>query len=987
MFANKPSTNSSAFGSGFTFGSGAQQQQQQQQQTQAPPLNQPTLSFGSTTQTTINLPTAPSLSNTNIDITASLNTKNSGELLKELLESASNLPKVAVSNSNANLKSIHFTLEELERKSDQLRKREEKTNNFTRAHYLLAGSGVATGDIEDDLSRIQVPKPKGIANFHNNRHPQPHQSSESYVLREDNIEQYLNSKKEENILNTIEQSFELASKDFDNFINANISIDWNKRREDLKKAVGLKDDQKFKEEALKCSIVWKSKSAAANILTPLHTKVSSSPSVRQCSRDKFEDYARVVYTLNEARLKDKVFPLCLNFFELNRLQEDLRSKQICEAWKILQGLTGEESAKTTQEQKFFNFKKPELNNAILQSSKKYLEKEYFKYVEQVYAKSSNKPQQFLPATNINKISFFIHHIIIRNDPEVLNKTLLVNGTPIWALVYFLLRAGLYEDAAEVVLGNRELFNKFDNNFPTYIKKFVDSSSHTLPSQLSDRIHQEFNQQFQYVMNDLDLNFELSINFDPYKYSVYKIIGKCDLHNKSVPKAVNLSIEDWLWFHFAIINENHPNEESSIIYENYGLDNLQNKIIQLGSKHFLSASKTPLYFKVLVLTGLYELAVQYSYESINETDAVHLAIGLAYFGLLRCSSYSNNNILTIYDNNYEINYSRLLGAYTTSFKISDPKVACQYLVLIALGQGGKLKEAVSVCHDALRELLLITREFGILIGEVSPTTGLLERGVLEKQRKLIGLEDIDAFHRQIVEVTAVKCEEEGRIFDALLLYQLSCDYETTIVLVNKLLAELIATSDLNKPILQFGNSNFMSSGFGPGLSEVEETPENNIILLTEQIWTSFSKSSKILSSITSSVRHTCELLMSIIKIRNLFVRKEWREVVARIDKLGLLPANSKDDLTRVRAYSELVENNGLDSNLIKVLPSLLILVMTCVSNINYDILTRKYQPISNEKQEINHWKTIAKNCMIYAGMVQYKMPREVFSLLINLESLL
>lgn len=127
---------------------------------------------------------------------------------------------------------------------------------------------------------------------------------------------------------------------------------------------------------------------------------------------------------------------------------------------------------------------------------------------------------------------------------------------------------------DIITRNGELFNKFDRNFPVYMKSFVNEGR--LPSNLSERIHQEFSQQFQYVLNDIDT----SVNFDPYKYSVYKIIGKCDLSNPSLPQAVNLSVEDWLWFHLSIINES----ESSI-FENYSLANLQSKVLLLGAKYF------------------------------------------------------------------------------------------------------------------------------------------------------------------------------------------------------------------------------------------------------------------------------------------------------------------------------------------------------------------------------------------------------------------
>ncbi|KAI5953823.1 NIC96 [Candida margitis] len=925
MFANKSST--SAFGGGLNFGQSqsqpSQQSQGQQQQPSSQQQTQPQISVGSTTQSTINPP--QSLNTTNIDITASLDNSGTDKILKDLLESASNLPKSHIKYNN--LGSIRLTLDELERKSQQLRKEAENEGNHTKAHYLLAGAGVATGDIEDELNKIQLPK---STSFY-----QP--------VNAETVESHLKKRKEESILNTIEQSFAVASNDFDNYINANISIDWKARREELRKVMGIKDSAKFKEEASKLSVVWKSSSAAANIFTPLK---NTNSSLKQISREKFENYANVVYALNESRLVDEPFSLCLNFYELNKVQDDSKSKQVAETWKILQNLTSEKFAKTSQEKKFAHYSESDLHNEISLTSKRFLEGQFLNYIEHIYVKH-DKPQNFLPGTNINKVSFFIHQVILKNEPELANKTLLVNGTPIWALIYYLMRSGLYSDASDIVNQNGELFNKFDRNFPVYIKAFVDQNK--LPSNLSERIHQEFGQQFQYVLNDIDT----SVNFDPYKYSVYKIIGKCDLSNPSLPQAVNLSVEDWLWFHLSIINES----ESSI-YENYSLANLQGKVLSLGAKYFTS-SNNPLYLKTLILTGLYELAVQYCYDFVNEADSVHLAIGLAYYGVLHCYNSNKNEVIAVTNNKYEVNFGRITGAYTTTFKISDPKVACEYLIMIAL-----VDEQLS--HDALRELLLVTREFGALIGELYPETGFIEPGVLETQRKLIGLDDINAFHHEIVRATAIKCEDEGRVFDALLLYQLARDYEATVVLMNNKLADIIATSELDKPISSVG------------------TIDDNLVLLSEHIWRNVTKNSYI-SKVSPQTKQTCDLLISVIKIRDLFVKRQWREVIASVNKLDLIPADAHDDLLKVRSYSDLITNNKLDENLIKVLPSLLVLVMTCISNLNYGILARKYQPLSNEREELNHWKKIARNCVVYAGMVQYKMPREVYSLLISLES--
>ena len=119
---------------------------------------------------------------------------------------------------------------------------------------------------------------------------------------------------------------------------------------------------------------------------------------------------------------------------------------------------------------------------------------------------------------------------------------------------------------------------------------------------------------------------------------------------------------------------------------------------------------------------------------------------------------------------------------------------------------------------------------------------------------------------------------------------------------------------------------------------------------------------------------------------IYLSKDWRQVINDINQLGLIPVGVNDDLIKIRTMSESIQNNDLDDNLIKIIPSLLIMVMTSISHINYNILTKNIN-LMVMKTRIDSLEKIAKNCMIYAGMVQYKMPRETYSLLINLESLL
>jgi len=896
------------------------------------------------------------------------------KLLKDLIQSAHDLPR----SDNVDLGSINLTLNELQRKSTQLSKKPSSDINYTKAHYLLTGSGINANEIESELAAIDV---RDKSSFRQQALELSHAAPASIG----DLDNYISNKKDENILNTIEQSLTLASKDFDNFINSNISIDWKVRRDELRKSIGLTNSTTASDK-LNSSISWnKSVPGSYNVLSPLNHKLAelgkNVSSLKHLTREKFEIHANIIYQLNEARLNKQNFVLAKTMCEANKNQADLKSKQVSDAWRILQVLANEDYAKTNQEQKFFtlyqnNADNSSMNNIIIKNSRGYLEKEFYNYISELYSKDDKKSPEFEPANYLNRISYFIHNVIFKNKPELSNKTLCVNGTPIWASIFYLIRAGLYKEALQLTLSNQEVFNKFDKNFPVYLRKFVENDNHLLPNDINEKLHGEFNQQFQYIINDID---NADVGFDAYKYSVYKIIGKCDLSKRALPQSINLSIEDWLWFHFSIINEDQLNNEANLIFENYTLSNLQQKIISLGPKNFNTSSNNPTYLKTLVLAGLHELAVQYTFEFINECDAVHLAIGLNYYGLLRVSSFNNKDDLLIINNNeYNINFSRLIGSYTRSFKISDPKVACQYLILIAMTDN---KEEVSKCHEALRELILISREFGILLGELNQSNGAKTPGLLERQRELIKLQDIHKFQHEIIEISAIKCQEEGRIFDALLLYQLCEEYDIVVSLINRLLAEILSSTELDKPIIKYGNYE------NDGEEKHHDTIDNNMILLAQHLMKIFNSNSLIVDKISSQSKHTISILLPIIDIRDLFYNKDWQKVLDEISKLNLIPIDEHDDLAKIRRLSALIQNNSVDENIKKVIPSLLIMTMNSLSQLNYSILTKRYQSATTGELEVKKLKTIAKNCMIYAGMVQYKMPRETYSYLINIESLL
>ena len=905
----------------------------------------------------------------------------SSRLLKDLLEAANNLPKP----NNTDLGSIHLTLSELQRKSGQMQKSKENAfNNYTKAHYLLASSGVSAEDFENELNTIHVP----VETFETTKSIADTSSHLS------NMESYVNAKKDENIMTAIEQSLVAASRDINKYITESISVDWKARKDEIRKLFGIYDssDKMSLNSSIASNRVSKpggrsltyTKSIPGNygLLLPLPSLRVST--LKSMTREKFESYANIVYNINRARLENEFYPLALAFEDLCKSYGDLKSKQVSEAWKVVVELTDEKTNKISQEQRFldtYQSDNPEessqFKKELLIKSKRYLEEQFFYYVDELYMKDDEK-EPFVPPSNINKISYFINKFVIKNNPRLVSKTLNVNGVPIWALIYFLLRAGLYNDAIALTDLNWDIFSKFDKNFPVYLKHFVENKCIALPLDLNERLNGEFSRQFAFVGDDI------KASIDPFKYSVYKIIGKCDLSNKVLPAELNLSIEDWIWFHLSIINEFNESTYSlsNLLFERNTFSSFQKRIIQLGPKRFNSSPNNPMYLKTLILVGLNELAVQYVYEQINEHDAVHLAIGLCYYGLLKVSTRKSNDELFVLNssNQQEINLTRLLGAYTSSFKISDPKVASQYLILIAMAKGGRREEIFVKCQSALRELVLISREFGMLLGELNHINGSKTSGILEKQRLLLGLPDIQDFHHKIIEACAIRCEEENRVFDALLLYQLCEEFDTVVALINKLLGEILSSTELDKPLIESATYENINGEYKP-----VNTTENNIILSVKHTIDTFHRNIFILDRISRFNMEANDLLMPVVNIRHLFCLRNWNAVVSEISKLGILPLHENDDMVEVRRYADMIHN--IDESVLQVIPSLLIMVMTSIAQLNNLILSKRYQISSNENYELTKNKNLAKNCIIYAGMVDYKMPRETYSVLINLESLL
>lgn len=914
-----------------------------------------------------------------------------GSIFNDLLESSKNLP-----STSSELGSIQLSLNEINRRTRELRNVRYKDSrqpedqfsikrnkndqlqqqkpivDHTKAHYLLANSGVVFDDIDSSLKFLQ----NGDANKLRRTQTNEQQVSRAPLQQGSGpteIDSYLRIKKEENILSSIESLLSNAAKDFDSFVNSNLNLDWNQRKNTIRENFGILVNNKtpsnlsqtglnggmsmdFVSETLKRHAVnpeipvWGNNSL--RILNDNNNNESKlNVNENNLVRGNFETHAKIIYKFNNSRQSGQPLQLTKEFIDLlTKDANNNKNRQMLETWKILDTLNDENQNHLS-------------NKDIVNKSRTHLEKQFLDYVNFLYSK---KMDEGLP-TNINKIKSFIDSKLKNTDNSWKIKNLTIaNSIPIWALIFYLLRAGLKNEALEVAISNKSSFKKVEQSFLSYFKAYISSRDGTLPMEFSTKLHTEYNQ---HIKN--------SLNGDPFRLAVYKIIGRCDLTRKNI-SSVTLNVEDWLWVHFMLMKDDISEDDP--IYERYTFTDFQNIVTSYGPARF-----TNHYLQVLVLSGLYELAIAYVY-SINEMDAVHLAIGMASLNLLKFPSIktiinknnSNGNAANSLNqldggsvsigerflsvnaqNEREIDFIRIISNYIKSFKFSDPRIATEYIILIGLSTE-KQNEQVQLCHEALRELVLDTKEFSILLGQIS-RDGTRIPGVIEERSPLLHLRDENEFLRVITEQAARKADEDGRVHDSLLLYQLSEEYDIVLTIVNNLLGDLLSNADLTQPLLQLSDNS-----------------ETNPILLARKLISTYVDNLEISKKISNKSTDTCLFLLKMVDIRELFNGKQWQQTLTEIKTLNILPF--ADELS---AREKAQEFTTLNSNLIKCVPNLLIITMTCISKLVTGLNKSEYQSME-KAQQINSLKNIAKNCMIYAGVIQYKMPRETFSTLINLD---
>ena len=910
-----------------------------------------------------------------------------------------------------------------------------------RAHYLLSASGVNTGQALRDLERLaEESVPLGAA-------------SDQAAGAATGVRYNLTRRHHDDFQAMVDGRVQKAQDDFNKMIEEKLEgVDWASQYQRIYEHFGLKKPQSadnsasesfapkesgaFGRTSKRRSRFGASVAGKSFGVPGLARSVIGTPGARGVRQSQFSDvqeklpaegmrvvpedrilrmkqnkYTERVKELNIARIQERAYPILNKFADVESEPSGEDTTMLVNAFKALAEITGEDASKETwaepgaiQPRQYAsdyldetpNAKGPsDIRSRIINGSRSYLEKAYFSQVETTVVKNPREANVGGVPTSLAKVKGYARVRAARRelgpDLEILQK---VNDDYCWVLLFYLLRCGLVQDALAYVEENHSVFRNLDRRFTSYFRAYATSPERRLPPNLQGDINNEYAQKTRNAPED---------SMDPYRLMVYKIIGRCDLNRRNFDN-VNSDMMDWLWLQFALAREYSRVDEFA--HEAYGLDELRTSIKDIGDRYFGPNSDLPnaptTFFFMQILAGLFEKAIADLYPN-NYMSAVHFSIALDYYGLLRVSDINSSDDLLTYTTRQQpqIAFGSMTGLYTRDFRTADPAGAVDYLALICLNadlEGAIGKAQRELCHQALTELVLETREFAALLGDIR-ADGQRIKGSIEQRLQLIGIENELEFLRHITLVAARTAEDQSRTTDAALLYHLAEDYDKVVQIVNDAVSLALTT--------ELGDAPQRLTPLKPRQREGEQVPRemqgslsltavDDPVELSRNFRQLYNSAAMYYGKINENTAANREILLHLADARRALEAGQWpiavdvssflptisvdprtNNLLQCIERAKVLPTDTAGNMTAIRAKAQAF--NCMQPVVARTIGHIMIWAVIALANEHARLKGAEFETPA-QQNVIAQCKSAAKDIMVFAGLIRYKLPGRVWETL-------
>ncbi|KAH9444949.1 hypothetical protein MJO29_013096 [Puccinia striiformis f. sp. tritici] len=919
----------------------------------------------------------------------------------------------------------------------------------SKAHYLLAGAGVNAEELGKTIDGVDL---RGTF--------EPLQP-----LQDTDVEGYLKHEHEQSIIASIEEGRRQTVQDFYQILDRSMRRNWEEQKELLFEELARHQPQSSSEGGNMISMF--STHSSLNNLSEIANSPTGSPeqsSRRSQSRLPFSDsmnfsgiqasvgprtgqsqndmhgkmmkYDQAVSKLNERRLQNAYFPIVHAFKDasLSVTEENGKSSQnapLTDTWNLLAQLVQEKNTGMSDqdnetvggirlttisaERKYAkhylgdpqSLEAKNVKKQLADGAKAHLEQQFITHISMQIAAHPQEAGLGGDPSTANKVRAYVDLKFCKNGAWTDKRLEIINNTPVWARIFYLLRIGQVAEALKFTKGYEQHIRKTEPNFLSYFSSWASSPDRRLSKTLRDRFLAEYNQRTREVSGaeggfGSGSSHPTTTNVDPFKHAVYKIIGRIEIQRKNVPVAI-ASMEDWVWLQLALVKETDPNLDHpfsgnnnsiSSAHDRYGLDEFAQVISKYGESHFDPNGNRPLmYFRVLLMSGQFEKACLFLQQKPHyQVDTVHFAIALSYYGLLRISDSAPSSEgpttspkgKSSSSNLPSVNFARLIYRYTRLFAKSAPEVAVQYLYLICLNADAPPaslgQNQVTLCHTYIGDLAVETASREEILGDVR-NDGTRIPGMIERDLSLIKLSNQRDYLETIVKQAAERAFRERRLRDAIRLFNIAEEYDRVIAVINIELGSSLFQPG-SKPVSSRIDEEMDGSGAGSKGATVSLTASEDIVAVANNVLAHYDRTSTISSRITRKNRDTCALLLRLKTVLDLHEQGKNEQALTMLDSIDLLPTGN--DLVQIIRKSEQVKD--LDDTIVKNLDVIVLSGMNILFQVFSSFKDSPYGDASRQAK-MAEIKTKARAITTFAGMLRYRLSPETYSQLSRLQAYL
>lgn len=596
-----------------------------------------------------------------------------------------------------------------------------------------------------------------------------------------------------------------------------------------------------------------------------------------------------------------------------------------------------------------------LNGRLAQGARRYLEVAFEKYIDDTIAKNPKEAALGGVPGITNKVRAFVDVTLRSKETQDAYRCEVVGGIKLWAQTYYLMRAGYAQEALALVETHQHNVKKDDWSFPGSFKTYLSSPERRLPKAQRDQL-----------MNDFNAHLRNSTTCDQFKFALYKLIGRIEINRRVLKVAP--TTEDWVWFQLGLTRENIDNDAPQ---DRFDLTNLADLVLKYGADKFDAGGTRPMaWFNLLLYTGQFERAIAYLYSKpALKTDAVHFAIALQYYGLLRVPGPTADpaiDLLTVDEDTAYLNFARLTQLYVAPFHKVEPQTALQYAYLVALGADAPAPTGAAqrqAALDLVRDIVVGSRSWSKLLGSVR-ADGSKEQGIVERDLALLGLSSEDDYLSSVVLAAADQASADASLADSVELYHLAGAYDKVVESVNRALGHSLGTAGAPYDAAQAPTTVGLSGAFG-GATDLED--------LAARVRSLYAHDFARRSRISQRNWETLEVLLKLKLAMSQFLANRPDHALETLRSTNLLPLDN--DTASISRYAQRFRDM-LDQPVVSNLDDVIVTTMKCLLQLSNALKESPYGD-HGRMQQLASYKHQAQCLIQFASTLRLRLGPDVY----------